>query len=247
MSALAPVLIGALLLLALLLLPLAARLARQLRRGQRERETLLQRAIDASDAERRRIAQDLHDGVVQDLAGSAFELEANARAPARPEEERGLFAAVAGRLRGSVRDLRRLLVEIYPPDLHKEGLREAINETVPTWTPNGLRAELDIPDDLELSPGAESLLFRGAQEALRNVVAHAGASRVGVRAAQRPRLCAADGQRQRPRLRSRQRRARQVTSACGPSATSTVDAGGRLEVDSEPGRGTTVVIEVPVP
>ena len=49
--------------------------------GRKERERLLRSAIDASDAERRRIARDLHDGVVQDLAGTAFSVSALARDP----------------------------------------------------------------------------------------------------------------------------------------------------------------------
>ena len=65
----APTMLGALILLALIQLPLAWQLARRVRKGQDEREGLLRRAIEASDVERRRIARDLHDGVVQDLAG----------------------------------------------------------------------------------------------------------------------------------------------------------------------------------
>jgi signal transduction histidine kinase len=245
-STLAPVLIGALALLAVLLLPLAARLAAQLRRGQREREALLQRAIDSSDAERRRIAQDLHDGVVQDIAGSAFALEASARAPDRSDEERGALAGLAARLRASVRDLRRLLVDIYPPDLHTEGLRGAIAETVAGLDANGLRTEVDIPEHLELSRRAESLLFRGAQEALRNVASHADASRVVVGVRQGPgyaRLVVTDDGRGfdpdngAPTGHFGLRTLRDLT----------VDAGGRLEVASRPGEGTTVSIEVPVP
>jgi signal transduction histidine kinase len=245
-STLAPVLIGALLLLAVLLLPLAARLAGQLRRGQREREALLQRAIDSSDAERRRIAQDLHDGVVQQIAGSAFELEAGARAPDRSEEERGTLARLATRLRQSVRDLRRLLVDIYPPDLHTEGLRGAIAETAAGLDANGLRTEVDIPEDLELSRRAESLLFRGAQEALRNVVAHADASRVRVGLRQGPGyatlVVSDDGRGFDPNNGA-------PTGHFGLRTLRdlTVDAGGRLEVDSRPGEGTNVMIEVPVP
>src|SRR5262245_20498180 len=64
-----PALIGALVLLELALVPLAYLLARRLRDRQRERSLLLQRAIDASEAERRRIAAGLHDGPVQQLAG----------------------------------------------------------------------------------------------------------------------------------------------------------------------------------
>ena len=83
-GALAPPLLGGLVVLLLFQVPLAWRLARNLQRGHEERERLLQRAIEASDIERHRIAADLHDGVVQDLAGVAFGLAPlAANAPAR--------------------------------------------------------------------------------------------------------------------------------------------------------------------
>src|SRR5437763_12546088 len=77
-GSLAPVLVGRLLLLFPVQVPLAWSMARGLRQGQEERERLLQRAIDASDTERRRIARDLHDGVVQSLAGVSYSLAAAA-------------------------------------------------------------------------------------------------------------------------------------------------------------------------
>ena len=69
--------------LELVQIPLACSLARRLQLRQREREGLLQRALDASEVERRQIASDLHDGVVQDLAGVAYALSASARARRR--------------------------------------------------------------------------------------------------------------------------------------------------------------------
>ncbi len=68
-------LIVALAVLWIVQIPLAARLERRLRARQREREELLVRAIEASDVERRRIAADLHDGAVQDLAGISYSLD----------------------------------------------------------------------------------------------------------------------------------------------------------------------------
>jgi len=69
-----PALVVALLMLWLLQLPIALSLARRLRRAHAEREALLLRALNASDTERRVIAADLHDGVVQDLAGTSYAL-----------------------------------------------------------------------------------------------------------------------------------------------------------------------------
>src|SRR5215217_2678759 len=75
-----PPLLVALLLLWLVQVPLAYRLARRVRQGHAERALLLQRALDASNDERRRIAAELHDGVVQDLAGVSYSLAASADA-----------------------------------------------------------------------------------------------------------------------------------------------------------------------
>jgi len=74
LRALAPPLLGGLLVLLAFQIPLAWQMARRLQRGHREREMLLTNAVEASSQERRRIAADLHDGVVQDLAGVAFGL-----------------------------------------------------------------------------------------------------------------------------------------------------------------------------
>ncbi|MEK6442054.1 histidine kinase [Pseudonocardia sp. T1-2H] len=108
----APSLFGALVLLALLQLPIAVALARRLRRAQRQRETLLRRVIEATDTDRRRIAGDLHDGVVQDLAGVAFALGAVVRAGGAVNVAE--VDGAAWRIRHAVRSLRSLLVEIYP-------------------------------------------------------------------------------------------------------------------------------------
>src|SRR4051812_2916548 len=126
-----PALIGGLVILQLVQLPLAARLARRIERGRREREALLRRAVDASDAERRRIAADLHDGVVQSLAGVSYSLSAAAdRIAAKggngsngggggvaTGDDAGVEVLRRGAdaTRESIAELRTLLVDIYPP------------------------------------------------------------------------------------------------------------------------------------
>jgi two-component system, NarL family, sensor kinase len=180
-----PALIGALVVLELVQLPLARRMARRLRAGQRERERLLQRAIDASDTERRRIAGELHDSVVQNLAGVSYSLAAAAERGAatgngHPPVAETLERA-ADQTRESIRELRGLLVEIYPPSLHRAGLAAALGDAAAPLVRRGIDVRTSVPPELEIPEECEALLFRVAQEALRNVANHADAWHVEVR------------------------------------------------------------------
>src|SRR4051812_49562437 len=102
LRALAPPLIGGLIVLLVFQIPLAWSMARRLQRGHRERERLLANAIEASSQERRRIAADLHDGPVQDLAGVAFGLRPLADGAARRGDDKD--AAI---LRSAIDHLRQ--------------------------------------------------------------------------------------------------------------------------------------------
>ena len=241
------VLLGGLLLLELVQLPLARSLVRRLRSGQAERERLLRTALEASDAERRRLAANLHDGAVQDLAGVSYALSAAAR-DADPSQRARLHEA-GTRTRGAIRDLRTLLVGLYPPNLERAGLRAALADVTANLQRHEVEATLDAPEHLALPMQVQALLFRIAQEALRNVLEHADATRVDVR------VRAADGV------------ARLTVSDDGagfsPEAVAAApaaghfglrmlgdlarDAGGSLTVDSRPGAGATITAEVPVP
>jgi signal transduction histidine kinase len=244
----APVAIGALVVLELVQIPLAWSLAARLRQRQREREALLQRAADASDIERRRIATDLHDGVVQELAGVAFNLAAAARIGGGDDNEgdaRYALAAGADSVRAAITDLRSTLVDIYPPDLAGSGLRDAIAELAADTTDARVDVS-DLPDSLP-APVA-SLLYRAAREAMRNTVQHAGASTVTVSAG-------ANGTRAWIDV---------VDDGCGFDASSLEeraaeghlglkglrglvhDAGGQFDLTSADGAGTRVHVEVPV-
>ena len=246
----APVLIGGLLLLYLVQVPLAWSMARGLRQGQLERERLLQRAIDASDTERRRIARDLHDGVVQSLAGVSYSLAAAAdrlEGDGRPSADAVRLRQAAADTRQSMRDLRSLIVEISPPNLHEEGLGNALGDLLSSLSAAGVQTSLDVDRGLELAPDTEALVFRVAQEAVRNAGAHANAGQVALT------LVADDG---RTRLvveddgagfSPRDLERRRTEGHVGLSLLSglVADAGGTLEVDSKPGEGTRLTAEVP--
>jgi signal transduction histidine kinase len=243
-----PVFVAALIVLWLTQTPLALSLARRMRNAQSESERLLRRAVDASDLERRRIAADLHDGVVQDLAGVAIGLAGVAeRLPddAGPELRPALVDAAAN-TRQSMRRLRTLLVEIYPPNLSSVGLPAALADLAAPLAP-AVEVEIDANGDVELPHATEALLFRAAQEGLRNVAAHsnATAARVAVRVADgRATLVVEDDGRgfSRDEL-DRRRAAGHVGVQLLADLVAT--AGGRLDVKSEPGAGTRLVVEVP--
>jgi len=249
LKAMAPALIGAVLLLLAIQVPLAWSLARRLQRGQREREALLTRAIESSDMERRRIAADLHDGVVQNLAGLQFGLAAVADRsppPSGGELRRSLGDAVA-RLRASIRDLRTLLVEIHPPNLQAEGLEAALSDLVGPLSAHGIDVKVGVAEDAALSPEAEALVFRAAQEATRNVLAHAGASTVRVDVAREGPLARLVVQDDGRGFDAGERAERREDGHVGLELLEDLarHAGGSLAVDSHPGGGTRLVLEVP--
>jgi signal transduction histidine kinase len=178
-----PALVGALLVLYLIQVPLAYSLARRLRDRQREREELLRRAIDASDLERRRIAADLHDSAVQRLAGVSLSLAASAAGNGGGDAGEGMRRTIAGaalETRETIRELRTLLVDIYPPTLQRSGLLAALNDLVASLRASGVEVSLRVPGALELPDDVEALFYRVAQEAIRNARNHGGASEVEI-------------------------------------------------------------------
>ena len=181
-SAFFPVLAGGIILLFAVQVPLAWGLARSLESSQRQQELLLKRALDASEAERRRIARDLHDGVVQTLAGTAFKLSAAAgTAPTAPRDD--LARALDDGARSSrtaARDLRSLIVEIAPPDLQGSRLQGAIADILAGLETQGIATSLTASGLDSLDRDVAALLYRVAQEAVRNVGAHSGASTADV-------------------------------------------------------------------
>ena len=245
----APITIGALIALELVQIPLAYSLARRLRQRQLEREGLLREAIDASDVERRRIASDLHDGVVQDLAGVAFALGGSARRPDLPPDSAALLDKSADEVRESIKALRSLLVEIYPPNLDAEGLEAALTDLLARANGRDISATLDATDlQKPLSPEVSGLLYRVAQETLRNVVKHGHASSVTMKVATNGNSASLDVTDDGIGFDPVAAAATMQDGHFGLRAlTDRVnDAGGQLQIESAPGAGTHIHVEVPI-
>ena len=248
----APLAVGALLVLELVQVPLAVALARQLQRGEQRRRRLLDLAIRASAAERRRIAGDLHDGVVQDITGVTYELDAARIGSARsgsPDQRDVILAEAARRLRGCIRSLRTLLLDIYPPNLAAEGLGSALVDLAASASTDQLTVTVHLEDFMEPPPQVAALLYRAAQEAVRNAARHSGARRVDLSISWQEKLWELviedDGQGMAAgRVEARHEKGHLGLHALGELLT---DAGGSLALHSAPNAGTRVDIKVPAP
>jgi two-component system NarL family sensor kinase len=250
LKALAPPVLGAIGLILLIQVPLFWSLMRRLQLSHEQREGLLTNAVTSSRRERRRVAAYLHDGPVQELAGLAFSLAPVADGAASRGEDRdaAVVRTVIDRLRGTVRDLRALLVDLHPPTLATAGLDAALRDLVSPLSARGTNVELRIDDGGRLDADTQALVYRVAQEAVRNVIAYADATNVTVELSvvdSTARLLVEDEGRGFG-VETRERRREEGHLGLSLVEELAQQAGGSLAIDSREGEGTRVRLEVPL-
>jgi signal transduction histidine kinase len=213
--------------------------------SERVASDALRRVVQAQELERRRLARELHDETGQALTSILLGLrpleEALAGHPAR-----AAVAELRELVVTALQDVRRLAVELRPKVLDDFGLVPAVERLAETFAgQTGLRVDFrsTLPADQRLESEVETALFRVVQEALTNVVKHAHARNVSILLTRKDDAVAAvvedDG------------------SGFDPGETGDgvglvgmrerlALIGGRLEVESARGAGSTLVAEVPV-
>jgi two-component system, NarL family, sensor histidine kinase UhpB len=146
-----------------------------LERLENERRESAQRAVRAQEAERRRLARELHDELGQSLTGVLLQIDQAIRTPQAAELEEAREGA-----RRSLDDIRRIARDLRPDPLVALGLQSALNALATRLTrQTGVVVDRRLdPDVRGLSDDAEVVLYRVAQEALTNVARHANAKRV---------------------------------------------------------------------
>jgi signal transduction histidine kinase len=142
-----------------------------------QRAYLVRRFITTGDAERRRIAAEVHDGAVQDLIGIALSLSVAADEVASPMKEH--LVGISDATRRTVRNLRSLLINIYPVEVPADGWVGGLDATVEALRQRGIVVDVDV-QDIQLAPADALLMLRVGREALRNISSHAEASRVEI-------------------------------------------------------------------
>jgi signal transduction histidine kinase len=166
-----------LMLLVLAQLPISIGLIRRASRADAERRRLLANALTASERERQSIARDLHDGVVQDLAGVSYAMGAlrTALPPDTTPRARAAFDGVASTVRSAVSSLRTLMVDIYPPDLTATGLPFAIEELAKRLRRNGIDVSVKVDIGDQLRSELAAAIYRAVRECSSNIARHSGA------------------------------------------------------------------------
>lgn len=153
------------------------------RASESRRRALLHRLVDTADEERRRLALDLHDDAVQQIAAGAILVEGLQRHPGVAQLPERL-AATATALRTALAGLRRLVFELSPPELVESGLDAAIRSAADylfTDSTTTISVDVDLSGLWQpLTTPVETAAFRITAEALTNVYKHARASHVAV-------------------------------------------------------------------
>jgi signal transduction histidine kinase len=223
----------------------AARAAVAVDLSRRVARETVQRIVEAQELERQRLARELHDETGQALTSILLGLKTLEEAEGKDE-----FGSAVAQLRelvvATLQDVRRLAVELRPKALDDFGLVPALERLAATFAEQtGIAVELEsrLPEP-RMPIDVETVLYRVVQEALTNVVKHAGAERVSILLRERDSKVAAviedDGRGFSPETESE--------SGLGLVGMRERVAlvNGRLDVESAEAAGTTIVVEVPL-
>lgn len=137
------------------------------------------RLINEREAQRRDLARDLHDQVIQDLLSFNYQLE-DVESETGDEDQRAALADIRGGIRAVVASLRQVCSDLRPPTIDSHGLPAAIRSLTHQWSnQSGVEVALDMDPNLGRFPEVIELsTFRIIQEGLSNVRKHANATLV---------------------------------------------------------------------
>lgn len=222
-------------------------LSRRLNLMAEQLQNLLQSHQElAGIQERNRLARELHDSVKQQVFATTMQVgAAQALLPDDPEGARLHLAEAEKLSRQSQEELALLIQELRPAALEQDGLPEALKNYTADWSrQSGIKAEVQVQGKRRLTLRVEQALFRVAQEALSNVARHSEATNVTVTLSYENvdviltiiddgrGFDTSPGTRGGYGLQSMRERVETL--------------GGRLQVNSQPGKGTKVVVQIPV-
>ena len=205
----------------------------------------LRRAVQAQEVERRRLARELHDETGQALTSILLGLAVVERAESA-EEAHAAAADLRRLVVETLQDVRRLAVELRPSALDDFGLEPALRrlgQSVREAAALDVQVEARLGSE-RLPPDVETALYRIVQEALTNVVKHAGADHVSILVTRKPSsvlvMIEDDGR----GFDTGETRAAGLGLLGMSERVELLD--GTFQVEAEPGAGTTLIVELPL-
>jgi signal transduction histidine kinase len=223
---------------------LAARAAIAVDLSERVSRDAVRRVVEAQELERRRLARELHDETGQALTSILLGLKP--LESSESEQAREAAASMRELVVSTLQDVRRLAVELRPTALDDFGLVAAVERLSETFREqSGLQVDLEARlGESRLPSEVETILYRVVQEALTNIVRHAGAGRVSILLAQKDGAVVAvvedDGSGFDPGA------TREDALGLAGMRERVGLVGGRLQIETTAGAGTTLVAEVPL-
>ena len=212
--------------------------------SKRVSQDSVRRVVEAQELERARLARELHDETGQALTSILLGLKPLEQSAESAEAQQAL-ESVRELVISTLQNVRRLAVELRPSALDDFGLVPAVERLAETFREqSGLRVDLESQlGEARLPRDAETTLYRVIQEALTNVLKHAGARRVSILLQRKSGAVVAVVEDDGSGFDPGDTRADALGLVGMRERVSLV--GGRLQVESTPGAGTTVVAEVP--
>lgn len=224
-----------------------------LRERAQERGELLERLINAQEEERKRVARELHDHLGQELASTALNIEIAQRAIERGQGSAVSILEQAHSLISDATDrMYALIFGLRPSLLDDLGLIAALRAHAErSFESDNISFEIESEGMEERIPAAiETALFRIFQEALTNVLRHASASHVMIRVERSDHqivgIVKDDGVGFDPNDISVGERDGRGFGLLGMQERAAI-LGGKIEITSQPGQGTLVRIQIPIP
>lgn len=226
---------------------------RMAEKARREAE-IMQRIVDAQESERQRIARDLHDHLGQQMTGLRIDVEMLMEKCGDNADMADALEHVQEAAQMIDRDIGFLSWELRPTELENLGLVNALGSFVREWSGQyGIAADFQAHIDTGQDGNGrapmlvETNLYRIAQEGLNNILKHAHAGKVNLLLHHRKdhltMIIEDDGQGFDP----------DSTAGAGPRGLGlagmrerTALLNGSLEIESEPGQGTTVIARIPL-
>jgi signal transduction histidine kinase len=223
---------------------LASRAAIAVDLSERVSRDAVRRVVEAQELERARLARELHDETGQALTSILLGLKP-LEETAKSAEAQEALASVRELVISTLQNVRRLAVELRPSALDDFGLVPAVERLTETFREqSGLQVDLESQIGEErLANEVETTVYRVIQEALTNIVKHADACRVSILLQRKNGAVVAVVEDDGSGFDTSSTREDALGLAGMRERVSL--AGGRLQVESAPGSGTTLVAEVP--